>query len=194
MLFSSECEQSDLQRTFLEYPGSFIAGHNTETIESLSLEDCLEQCRNHVECRTVDYDQDRSMCYTQTKTKLDAPATDWYTGYSEYSLYQKMCAWDGRELFRPLRSTQRLNQPPFTTGVCYYTMPWPFSNPSALLYTWDTERCAHEMDVSFASLYTPSTPNPPDVEHRRLLRYPDLLAIHLHICTHSDSFHTPVSQ
>ena len=104
LLFSSECEQSDLQRTFLEYPGSFIAGHNTETIESLSLEDCLEQCRNHVECRTVDFDQDSFMCYTQTKTKLDAPATDWYTGYSEYSLYQKMCAWGEHQLSLPLYS------------------------------------------------------------------------------------------
>ena len=195
MLFlSSACAQSDLQRTFLEYPGSFISGYNTQIIASQSLEECLEQCRNNVECRTVEYDHTASKCYPQTKTKLDVSASDWHTWNSAVSLYQKMCAWDGRELFRPLRSTQRLNQPPFTTGVCYYTMPWPFSNPSALLYTWDSERCAHEMDVSFASLYTPSTPNPPDVEHRRLLRCPDLLAIHLHSCTHSDSFHTPVSQ
>ena len=112
-----------------------LAYFNEQPIAPQSVEECLEQCRNNVECRTVEYDDTSSVCYIKNITKLDAPASDWHTGISGLSHYQKMCAWDGHQLCLPLHS----------------------SNAST----------SHRSPPVSANILCP-----------------DLLAIHLHNCTH----------
>ena len=52
----------------------------------------MEWCRNVTECRTVNYDSSLWDCDLKNKTALDVSDYDWFTGYSELNLYQKMCA------------------------------------------------------------------------------------------------------
>ena len=89
---SSECAESDLQETFLRYPGSAILGNNIFESEKDTEDDCVDWCNNVTECRTVEYDSRSNKCYLQSKTALDVPVTSWITGINTYNLYQKMCA------------------------------------------------------------------------------------------------------
>ena len=89
---SSECAESDLQETFLRYPGSAILGNNIFDSEKDTEDDCVDWCNNVTECRTVEYDSRSNNCYLQSKTALDVPVTSWITGINTYNLHQKMCA------------------------------------------------------------------------------------------------------
>ena len=53
---------------------------------------CVEWCRSLTECRTVEYASLYKKCSIQKKTPLDVPPFEWNTGFSNFSLYQKMCA------------------------------------------------------------------------------------------------------
>ena len=89
---SSECAESDLQETFLRYPGSGILGNNIFEGEKDTEDDCVDWCNNVTECRTVEFNSLGNNCYLQSKTALDVPVSSWISGVSTYNFYQKMCA------------------------------------------------------------------------------------------------------
>ena len=94
----SECAESDLQRTFLEFPGSYIQDTVTESVSSLSLDLCLEQCRSMTSCRTLVYDHSNSVCHVHMMNIMELAWGALMSDNFNFSLYQKMCAWDGRRL------------------------------------------------------------------------------------------------
>ena len=89
---SSVCAQSDLQETFLKYPGSYILDYTIISGPKNTEENCVEWCRNVPECRTVEFTSSLHDCYLHSKTALDVPWFDWMPGYGDSTHYQKMCA------------------------------------------------------------------------------------------------------
>ena len=90
--FSPECAQSDLQKTFLKYPHSYIDGYNFEYDHKASEEDCLQWCHNVPKCRSVVYAVGPNVCFLQNVTVLDIPSDSWLTRSPIYKYYQAMCA------------------------------------------------------------------------------------------------------
>ena len=89
--FSSECAQSDLQKTFLKYPHSFIDGYTFEFDRKAS-EECLQWCHNVPKCRSVVYAVGPNVCFLQNVTVLDVPSDRWLTRARITNHYQPMCA------------------------------------------------------------------------------------------------------
>ena len=92
LIVSSECAQSDLQGTFLKYPGALLLGVSLITKITENEEDCVEVCRKVPVCRTVVYDTFWHYCSTHNKTALDVPDSLWITGGGINNVYQPMCA------------------------------------------------------------------------------------------------------
>ena len=92
LIFSSECAQSDLQKTFLKYPHSFTAGYTFEFDHKASEEDCLQWCHNVLKCRSAVYAVGPNVCFLQNVTVLDIPSDSWFTTARINNHYQAMCA------------------------------------------------------------------------------------------------------
>ena len=92
LILSSECALSDLQDTFLKYPGALLLGGSLMTQTKENEEGCVEICRKMPVCRTVVYDTFWHYCSTHNKTAMDVPDSLWITGGGINNAYQPMCA------------------------------------------------------------------------------------------------------
>ena len=92
LILSSECALSDLQDTFLKYPGALLLGGSLMTQTKENEEGCVEICRKMPVCRTVVYDTLWHYCFIHNKTVLDVPDSQWITERVLNNAYQPMCA------------------------------------------------------------------------------------------------------
>ncbi|KAK7504857.1 hypothetical protein BaRGS_00003885 [Batillaria attramentaria] len=80
------CAYTDLQPTFIKYPGYAIDGFNMK-----SSEDCMDQCIANPRCRSMEHvTTSKGACRLQPVTKLGAADSVW-RAYSDWNYYQRTC-------------------------------------------------------------------------------------------------------
>ena len=90
--FSSGCEYSDLQKTFVKYHGGYTFSHDSQRFIPTG-EDCFEWCRTTLNCRAVNINLKTGRCnwlgreieYFRGKRFIPGDV-------SGYEFYQMMCA------------------------------------------------------------------------------------------------------
>ncbi|KAK7496667.1 hypothetical protein BaRGS_00012074 [Batillaria attramentaria] len=84
------CSPSNLQTTFLRYPGAAIDHHNIASIGGTSATQCKELCLQQPTCRTFDFRASDGSCSLQAVTRLDVSPAYWLT-VAQYDYNQITC-------------------------------------------------------------------------------------------------------